>query len=118
MKKEVGKTDLKILTVTKNMHDRKKIMYDKSDAFIVLPGGVGTLDEFFETLTWAQLGLHNKPIILLNIDNFWTPLLNLLSHQVKAGFMNKNINKLFITLKTSQKAIDYLLDSNRQLSPE
>ena len=118
MKKEVGKTDLKILTVTKNMHDRKKIMYDKSDAFIVLPGGVGTLDEFFETLTWAQLGLHDKPIILLNIDNFWTPLLNLLNHQVKSGFINKNINKLFITLKTSQKAIDYLFYSNRQLSPE
>ena len=118
MKKEVGKTDLKILTVTKNMHERKKIMYDKSDAFIVLPGGVGTLDEFFETLTWAQLGLHDKPIILLNIDNFWTPLLNLLNHQVKSGFINKNINKLFITLKTSQKAIDYLLDSNRQVSPE
>ena len=118
IKKEVGKTDLKTLTVTENMHERKKMMYDNSDAFIVLPGGVGTLDEFFETLTWAQLGLHNKPVILLNIDNFWNPLLDLLSHQVKSGFMNKNINKLFITLKTSQKAIDYLLDSNRQLSPE
>ena len=118
MKKEVGKTDLNNLTITKNMHERKKIMYDKADAFIVLPGGVGTLDEFFETLTWAQLGLHNKPIILLNIDNFWSPLIDIINHQVKSGFMDKNINNLFITFETPLKAIDYLLDSNRQLSPE
>ncbi len=118
MKKEVGKTDLKNLVVTKNMHERKTIMYEKADAFIILPGGVGTLDEFFETLTWAQLGLHNKPIILLNIDNFWTPLINLLNHQIRLGFMDKNINNLFISFKTPFKAIDYLLASNRQLSPE
>ena len=118
MKKEVAKTDLKRLTVTKNMHERKKMMYDNADAFIVLPGGVGTLDEFFEILTWAQLELHDKPIVLLNIDNFWTPLINLLNHQVKLGFMDKNIVDLFVSFNSPIRAIDYLLDSKRQLSPE
>ena len=70
LKKEVGKTTLKNLVVTKNMHNRKKLMYENADAFIVLPGGVGTLDEFFEIITWSQLDLHDKPIILMNINIF------------------------------------------------
>ena len=71
MEREVGKTNLKNLIITKNMHERKNLMYNESDAIMILPGGVGTLDEFFEIITWAQLGLHKKYIILLNIDKFF-----------------------------------------------
>ena len=110
MEKEVGKKNLKNLIITKNMHERKNLMYSESDAIMILPGGVGTLDEFFEILTWGQLGLHEKNIILLNIDGFWSPLLNLLSHQVNHGFMDKSINKLFSVVATPQEAIDYLIN--------
>ena len=118
MKKEVGKTNLKNLKVTENMHDRKNLMYKSADAFLVLPGGVGTLDEFFEILTWAQLSLHKKPIILLDIENFWLPLCNLIKHQIKFGFINKSINDLFHIFRTPEEAISYLLDSNRTPSPK
>ena len=118
MQKEVGNTTLKNLVITQNMHERKHLMYKKSDAFVILPGGIGTLDEFFETLTWAQLDLHKKPIVLLNIDNFWDPLVVLLKHQIKLGFVNSTINKLFTILGTPKETIQYLRDSNRQLSPE
>ena len=118
MKKEVGKTNLKNLRVTDNMHERKSLMYDKSDAFIVLPGGVGTLDEFFEILTWSQLNLHKKPIVLINTDSFWDPLLNLIKHQIHLGFMDQSINSLFTAVPTPESAINYLLASKRQLSPE
>ena len=118
MKAEVGKTNLKNLTVTQDMHERKSLMYNQSDAFIVLPGGVGTLDEFFEILTWSQLKLHQKPIILINTDNFWNPLLDLLQHQIKMGFMDQSINLLFFTVPTPEAAITHLLNSKRQLSPE
>ena len=110
MDKEVGKTNLKNLIITRNMHERKNLMYNESDAIMILPGGVGTLDEFFEIITWGQLGLHQKPIILLNIDRFWSPLLDLLSHQIKCGFMDKSINKLFSIVDTPKEAIAYLTD--------
>lgn len=116
--KEVAKANLNELIITKDMHQRKRLMYQKSDAIIVLPGGVGTLDEFFEILTWAQLGLHKKKIVLLNIDNFWNPLLELITHQVKSGFMELSISNLFTQFNSAKKTMDYLLDSNRQLSTE
>ena len=114
MKNEVGKIDLPNLVVTANMHERKNLMYIKSDAFIVLPGGVGTLDEFFEILTWSQLKLHKKPILLLNIDGYWTPLINLLNHQIELGFINKDINDLFSIIHTPEEAITTLLTLNEQ----
>ena len=110
MEKEVGKTTLKNLIITKNMHERKNLMYNESDAIMILPGGVGTLDEFFEIITWGQLGLHKKCIILLNIDGFWSPLLALLSHQVNHGFMDKSIKNLFSIVETPRQAIDYLIN--------
>ena len=110
MEKEVGNLVLKNLIITKDMHERKNLMYNESDVILVLPGGVGTLDEFFEIITWAQLGLHKKCIILLNIDGFWEPLLNLLTHQVNCGFMDKSITKLFTIVRTPKEAIDYLID--------
>ena len=72
------------LIVVEDMHQRKKLMFDKSDAFVALPGGIGTLEELVEQLTWAQLGRHTKPIVLVNIDGFWAPLLALLRHMSAA----------------------------------
>lgn len=83
---EVGKTDLTTYIVTPDMHERKKRMYEEADVIVVLPGGAGSLDEFFEVLTWRQLGLHEKPIYLINIEGYWDPLLKLLDHVVEEGF--------------------------------
>lgn len=88
---EVGKRDLDSFVVTETMHERKKVMFMNADAVVVLPGGAGSLDEYFEALTWRQLGLHAKPIILLNVDGFWDPLCDLLQHVVDNGFADNNI---------------------------
>jgi uncharacterized protein (TIGR00730 family) len=68
------------------MHERKRLMFDKSDAFVVLPGGIGTLEEFFEVLSWRTLGLHAKPIAILDVDGYWEPLASLLRGVVDGGF--------------------------------
>ena len=96
LKWEVGKTDLTRFVVTENMHERKKVMFMNSDAVVVLPGGAGSLDELFEVLTWRQLGLHSKPIFLLNTCGYWTPLLDLLDHVIAQGFADDSL-KPFIT---------------------
>lgn len=88
---EVGKRDLTQFVVTENMHERKKVMFMNSDAIVVLPGGAGSLDEFFEVLTWAQLGLHGKPIYLLNVAGYWDPLVALMDHVVAEGFADASL---------------------------
>ncbi|MBR8399486.1 TIGR00730 family Rossman fold protein [Burkholderia cenocepacia] len=85
--KEVGHTGLSELHVVPDMHHRKKMMADLSDAFVAMPGGAGTLEELFEVYTWAQLGYHRKPVALYNIDSFYDPLIALLRHTVDEGFM-------------------------------
>ena len=88
---EQGRRDLGTLVITETMHERKKVMFSNSDAIVVLPGGAGTLDEFFEVLTWRQLGLHAKPILLLNINEFWTPLAGLIEHVIDRGFAGEDL---------------------------
>jgi uncharacterized protein (TIGR00730 family) len=88
---EVGKRDLSTFIITENMHERKKVMYMNSDAIVVLPGGAGSLDELFEVLTWRQIGLHSKPIYLLNTDGYWDPLLALTQHVVDEGFADASL---------------------------
>ncbi|HEV8034789.1 TIGR00730 family Rossman fold protein [Yoonia sp.] len=88
---EVGKRDLDTFVVTETMHERKKVMFMNADAIVVLPGGAGSLDEFFEALTWRQLKLHIKPLILLNTEGFWDPLHDLLVHVVDQGFAGDDI---------------------------
>ncbi|MGY4384429.1 uncharacterized protein (TIGR00730 family) [Pedobacter sp. UYP24] len=92
MDKEVGHKSLTKMIITENMHERKKAMADLSDGFIVLPGGFGTLEEFFEVLTWLQLGLHNKPIGVLNIGGFYDPLFAQMEVMVAHRFL-KPANK-------------------------
>jgi len=89
--REVGKRDLSRFIVTENMHERKKVMFMNSDAIVVLPGGAGSLDEFFEVLTWRQLGLHRKPILVLNTDGYWDPLWALVKHVVAEGFAEPSL---------------------------
>ncbi len=88
---EVGKSDLTTYVVTETMHERKKVMFMNSDALVVLPGGAGSLDEFFEVLTWAQLDLHAKPILLLDTAGYWQPLVALLDHVVAQGFADPSL---------------------------
>lgn len=100
MRAEVGKRDLTRFVVTETMHERKKIMFMNSDAIVVLPGGAGTLDEFFEVLTWRQLGLHARPILLLDINGYWQPLLALLDHVIAEGFADASLRD-FVTAHAS-----------------
>ena len=79
--------DVEDLIVTGDMHERKRLMFEHADAFIALPGGVGTLEELVEQLTWAQLGQHKKPIVLANVDGFWTRFLGVLDHMRQEGFI-------------------------------
>ncbi|KGD38821.1 LOG family protein [Burkholderia pseudomallei] len=87
--KEVGHTGLTELHVVPDMHHRKKMMAELADAFVAMPGGAGTLEEFFEVYTWAQLGYHRKPVALYNVDAFYQPLIALLEHTVDEGFMQR-----------------------------
>jgi len=76
------------LFVTENMHERKHMMFEKSDAFVALPGGIGTVEEIVEIMTWAQLGHHRKPIVFANVDGFWNPMSALLDHMRAEGFIH------------------------------
>ncbi|NDV98065.1 TIGR00730 family Rossman fold protein [Salipiger sp. PrR002] len=88
---EVGKTDLTRFVITETMHERKKVMLMNADAVVLMPGGAGSLDEFFEALTWRQLGLHAKPIVLLDTEGFWEPLKALMQHVVDKGFAEASL---------------------------
>jgi uncharacterized protein (TIGR00730 family) len=85
------------LIVTNNMHERKQLMFEHSDAFVALPGGIGTLEELVEQMTWAQLGRHTKPVLLANIGNFWEPLLSLLAHMRQKEFIRQGLAVNFLT---------------------
>lgn len=85
--REVMLREVSELVITEDMHERKRIMFDRSDAFVALPGGIGTLEELVEIMTWAQLGRHDKPIVVANIANFWDPLTELIEHMTVAGFI-------------------------------
>jgi uncharacterized protein (TIGR00730 family) len=89
--RENALTRVQEMIVTPDMHERKRLMFERSDAFVALPGGIGTLEELVEQLTWQQLGRHAKPILIANIDGFWEPLLALLSHMRATQFIRPNL---------------------------
>ncbi len=95
VERELAHSDLSALYVVNSMHERKALMADLSDAFIALPGGFGTLDEFFEVLTWAQLGIHGKPCGLLNVDGYFDHLLAFLDRAVSEGLLLSHNRNMF-----------------------
>jgi uncharacterized protein (TIGR00730 family) len=92
MKRENMLSRVQELIVTPDMHERKRLMFERSDAFVALPGGIGTLEELVEQMTWQQLGRHTKPVLLANIDNFWEPLLALLAHMRASEFIRPGLS--------------------------
>ncbi|MBS0307859.1 MAG: TIGR00730 family Rossman fold protein [Proteobacteria bacterium] len=106
MSKEVGHHGLSKLHVVKDMHERKALMAELSDGFIAMPGGIGTLEELFEAYTWLQLGLHDKPIGLLNVDGFYDGLLGFLAHTVRQGFLKPEQATLLITESEPQRLLE------------
>ncbi|WP_299248290.1 TIGR00730 family Rossman fold protein [uncultured Aquimarina sp.] len=111
--KEVVHLGLTELVTTNNMHERKMKMHELSDGFITLPGGFGTLEELFEIITWSQLGLHQKPIGLLNINGFYDHLLHLLENMVRNGFLKMDNYELLLV----DDDIDRLLMKMREFKP-
>lgn len=109
MDREVGRTDIQDLRVVADMHERKALMYQLSAAFITLPGGLGTFEEFFETTTWSQLGFHVKPSVVLNVDGYYDPLSVLLDHAVDNGFIPP-ANRALVTVVDSVEAVIAELD--------
>ena len=97
-------TDVNELIVTANMHERKMTMYERADGFVALPGGMGTLEELVEISTWAQLGRHNKPIVLANIGSYWDPFLKLLEHMRQEQFIRAGLD-VHIEVVTEPDAI-------------
>ena len=106
--KEVGKADVTELIAVDSMHVRKQIMAEKSDGFVVLPGGFGTLDEFFEILTWRQLKLHDKPIVIADIDAYWSPLIGAVDHIVAEGFAHQRNRDLFKVVSSVEQILPTL----------
>lgn len=100
---------------TSTMRERKQLMEDKSDAFIALPGGIGSYEEFFEILTLKQLGKHAKPIALLNTDNYYVPLFTLLENTVKRGFMSEKCLEIFKLCHTPEEALEHVLTDKAAL---
>ena len=105
---EVGHKRLSELVVVKTMHDRKRIMAERSDSVICLPGGVGTWEEFFESLTWNQLGLQSKPIVLLNIEGYYSPLAEFVEHSVLEGFLPRSTADELIFVDSIPAAIEHI----------
>ncbi|MBT4890860.1 MAG: TIGR00730 family Rossman fold protein [Rhodospirillales bacterium] len=105
---EVGRKESDEFIVTTSMHDRKAKMFEASDAFISLPGGLGTLDETFEIMTWRQLGLHDKPIIILDVNGYWTPLSELIETTIQKGFASESAKDLFCVVDSVDGVFDAL----------
>jgi hypothetical protein len=123
--REVALTRVQEMIVTPDMHERKRLMFERSDAFVALPGGIGTLEELVEQLTWQQLGRHSKPILLANIGGFWEPLLDLLDHMRTTAFIRPglavNILKAELVediLPRLRSAASRAPDSSKEMTPE
>jgi uncharacterized protein (TIGR00730 family) len=109
---EIVHQELTKLIEVSTMHERKAKMGELADAFIALPGGYGTFEELFEVVCWSQIGLHRKPVGVLNIDEFYTPLLNLVKHAANEGFMNPSNIDLIVSSQTSSDLLDKLASSD------
>jgi len=100
------------LIVTNDMHERKRLMFERSDAFVALPGGIGTLEELVEQLTWSQLGQHQKPIIVASIGGFWQPFLDLLAHMRDDKFIRNGLNVRFTVVDAAAAIVPAILTAS------
>jgi len=123
--RENALTTIQEMIVTPDMHERKRLMFERSDAFVALPGGIGTLEELVEQLTWQQLGRHSKPILLANIDNFWEPLLSLLNHMRTTEFIRPTLavkvlmaDRVEDILPRLRSAVAQTPEAAKQLAPD
>ena len=96
------------LVIVDSMHERKKAMFDRAGGFVVLPGGLGTLDETIEMITWRQLGFHDKPIVLANVRGYWNPLLSLFDHIVATGFAQPDSHNLYTVADSVDEIFEHL----------
>jgi uncharacterized protein (TIGR00730 family) len=103
MDAEVGHRGATELVVVANMHERKQRMFDLADGFVVLPGGLGTLDEMMETITWKQLGLHDKPVALLDVEGYWGALIEVIDRAIAEGFARREVKDLFLVARTADE---------------
>jgi uncharacterized protein (TIGR00730 family) len=117
-KKERMLRDVHEMIVVEDMHQRKKLMFDKSDAFVALPGGIGTLEELVEQLTWAQLGRHTKPIVLVNVDGFWAPFLELLHHMRREDFIRQTMDVRFATVDRAEDVLRVVCAAPKPARPD
>ena len=101
--------------ITRDLHERKRLMFERADAFVALPGGVGTLEELVEQLTWAQLGRHRKPILIANIDHFWDPLCALLDHMEKMQFIRAGLDVDLLVADRIEDVLPKLTAAAREL---
>jgi uncharacterized protein (TIGR00730 family) len=102
--------------ITRDMHERKRVMFERADAFVALPGGVGTLEELVEQLTWAQLGRHKKPILILNVARFWDPLCQLLDQMERLDFIRAGLPVTLLVAERAEEILPKLLEAARSVS--
>jgi len=118
---EVGKLDITKLIITNNMHERKSKMFELSDGFISLPGGLGTLDETFEIMTWKQLKVHSKPVIILDVSGYWSELSALINALISKGFADQRIKGIYHIVGNTAEVfatLDSFSSSNGYLQPK
>ncbi|QZN99990.1 TIGR00730 family Rossman fold protein [Chenggangzhangella methanolivorans] len=108
VEREVMLADVQELVVTEDMHERKRLMFERSDAFVALPGGIGTLEELVEQMTWAQLGRHAKPILIADLHGFWSPLTALLDHMSAEGFLRPGLEAPYIVATAVEEILPAL----------
>jgi uncharacterized protein (TIGR00730 family) len=102
--------------VTRDMHERKRVMFERADAFVALPGGIGTLEELVEQLTWAQLGRHKKPILILNSEKFWDPLCALIDHMESLAFIRPGLSVKYLVTERVEDILPRLTEAARAVS--
>jgi uncharacterized protein (TIGR00730 family) len=109
--------DVQETVVVPDMHTRKRLMFERSDAFVTLPGGIGTLEELVEQLTWAQLGRHRKPVVLVSVAEFWAPLLALFEHMRGHGFIREGLDLSYLVTREAAEVVPMLRAAGHEPDP-
>ena len=115
--RELALSRVQEMIITRSLHERKQLMFERADAFVALPGGIGTLEELVEQLTWAQLGRHRKPILIANIKGFWDPLRGLLDHMTKLKFIRAGLSVPYLVVNSVEDILPTLVEAARAAAP-